>query len=57
MFYEIVTIIKEISEDEFGATHLVELNGIHGHDEKYAIAEPGGYYVVSDETAKEIMNG
>ena len=56
MFYETVTIIKELDSNEFGETHLVKLNGVHGTTSTFGIAEPGGYYEITDEDAEEIIN-
>ena len=55
-FYETVEVIKVLEEcEEFGNTNLVLLNGIFGIEEKYGIAEPGGFYVIEEEYAKEIL--
>ena len=54
-FYDTVTVLHTIEEDEFGEIQLVLLNGVHNSTSKYGIAEPGGYYEISELEAKEIL--
>ena len=52
-FYQEWTIVQQLDEDEFGTTDLVYNKQLN----LWAIAEPGGYYVITLQHALDIMKG